>query len=1839
AADNLVTTRTNELAAATTADTAADNLVTTRTNELAAATTNDQIADDLVITRTTEYTDALNADNAANVIVTERTAELLDATNALNEAEAGVIGRISRTGNIFTLRNAENVITEKLTVSFDANNNQTLEYSQAADNSLIYKKEFTYELEDVTNMNKLLSEVDTLPDGHITTHTYTYNAQGLLTSSTEQTNADEHPTVSTYNYLNGMLISKDVTAISNNEVTSHYKEYLTDVSLETPVLSNGIPLLQGTDTNNLIQSTDSASILRGLAGNDILIGGDGADTLDGGIGTDTMVGGLGNDSYIVDTSEDFITELSNEGTDTVTSSSNYTIGANIENLTLSGASNINGSGNSLNNIITGNSGNNTLDGGAGVDTLIGGLGNDTYIVDSVSDIITESSNQGTDTVMASLSYSLGVNLENLTFSGASDINGTGNTLNNIITGNTGNNTLDGGAGSDTLIGGLGNDTYIVDCTGDVIIESANQGTDLVSSSVTYSLGNNIENLTLSGSSVINGTGNSIDNIITGNAVSNILIGGDGNDTLDGGAGIDTLIGGIGNDTYKVDNAADVITESANQGTDLVISTTSYTLGLNIENITLSGTSSINATGNALNNVITGNDGANILDGGAGTDTMVGGLGNDTYIVDNLADVVTELANEGVDLVSSNISYTIGNNIENLTLSGSSNINGTGNALNNIITGNAGNNTLDGGAGLDTLIGGLGNDTYLVDNINDVVTESINQGTDVVVSTASYSLSQNLENLTLVGDSDLNGTGNTLNNIIIGNIGNNILDGGTGSDTLVGGLGNDTYMVDNTGDVVIESANQGTDLVNSSISYSLGNNIENITLLGSSNINAIGNTLNNVLTGNDGANTLDGGLGTDTMVGGLGNDTYIVDNLADVVIELSNEGVDLVSSNLSYTIGDNIENLTLSGSSSINGTGNSLSNIITGNSGNNTLDGGAGVDTMIGGLGNDTYLVDNINDVINESSNQGTDVVISTASYSLSQNLENITLSGASDLNGTGNTLNNIITGNTGNNTLDGGAGSDTLIGGLGNDTYIVDCTGDVIIESANQGTDLVSSSVTYSLGNNIENLTLSGSSVINGTGNSIDNIITGNAVSNILIGGDGNDTLDGGAGIDTLIGGIGNDTYKVDNAADVITESANQGTDLVISTTSYTLGLNIENITLSGTSSINATGNALNNVITGNDGANILDGGAGTDTMVGGLGNDTYIVDNLADVVTELANEGVDLVSSNISYTIGNNIENLTLSGSSNINGTGNALNNIITGNAGNNTLDGGAGLDTLIGGLGNDTYLVDNINDVITESANQGIDTVISTLSCSLGLNLENLTLSGTSNINGTGNALNNIITGNDGANVLNGGAGTDTLIGGLGNDTYLLDSIIDIITEYDNEGTDSVVSSVTYSLAQYVENLTLTGSSNINGTGNSLSNIITGTTGNNILNGGDGNDTLDGGVGIDTLMGGLGNDTYKVDNIGDIVIESNNQGTDTVISTISYSLGQNVENLTLLGSTNINATGNALDNIIIGTSGNNILIGADGNDTLDGGIGADTLIGGLGNDTYKVDNIVDIVTESNNQGTDTVMSTISYSLGQNVENLTLLGSTNINATGNGLNNVINGNSLNNILDGGAGSDTLIGGLGNDTYMVDNTGDVVKELLNQGTDTVNSTISYSLGLNVENLILSGSSSINGTGNTLNNTITGNSGANILNGGFGDDTYITGAGNDTIIDTAGNDTYLFNIGDKVDTLTDSAGNDTIKLGVNKTNVALFIDNSGNLSIDYGTAAGIDKVVITNWTTAANEVEKVQLNDNTYVTNTQINQVIQDMATYAANNSISCNTVEEVKNNSQLMTIVSSSWHA
>jgi serralysin len=396
-----------------------------------------------------------------------------------------------------------------------------------------------------------------------------------------------------------------------------------------------------------------------------------------------------------------------------------------------------------------------------------------------------------------------------------------------------------------------------------------------------------------GVTIENAIGGSGADTITGNAAANVLTGNGGNDILDGAGGADTMIGGAGSDSYGVDNAADIVTELANEGWDTVYSSISLTLAANVEQLNLSG-AAINGFGNALANAMFGNavanllsgdggddvlygyDGADILQGSAGNDIMFGGQGDDSYGVDAAGDAIGENVGEGFDAVYANSDYTLRANLEQLNLLGAA-VNGFGNGLANaifgnelanylgggdgddVLHGNGGNDILEGAAGNDIMFGGAGSDSYGVDSSGDAIGESVGEGFDAVYSTASYTLGANLEQLNLLGTA-AEGYGNGLANAIFGNASDNILNGGTGDDVLRGNGGNDTFRFlpgtghDVVSDFVAGGSEDRVDLtayVGTGISYQL-------IQIGSDAVFNFSNGDQIVLVGVNGANLVQSG---------------------------------------------------------------------------------------------------------------------------------------------------------------------------------------------------------------------------------------------------------------------------------------------------------------------------------------------------------------------------------------------------------------------------------------------------------------------------------------------------------------------------------------------------------------------------------------------------------------------------------------------------------------------------------------------------------------------------------------------------------------------------------------------------------------------------------------------------------------------------------------------------------------------------------------------------------------------------------------------------------------------
>lgn len=1167
-----------------------------------------------------------------------------------------------------------------------------------------------------------------------------------------------------------------------------------------------------------------------------------------------------------------------------------------------------------------------------------------------------------------------------------------------------------------------------------------------------------------------------------------------------------------------------------------------------------------------NDEIAGYGGNDTIHGDAGNDDLLGGTGNDVLNGGDGDDTLDAGADD--DVLS-------------------------GGAGSDALFGGAGDDTLSGGAGNDTLRGGTGSDTYIFnlgdgqDTIfdydqssgrNDVL--QFGEGIDPSAVTARRSNDDLV--LTIAGTSDrvviryyfqndgeagyhvdeirFFGEGATVWNfetirslVLVPTSGDDVLRGYETADTIAGGEGNDTLHGQGGDDTL------------------LGQDGADTAYGGSGDDTIIGGAGNDVLHGEAGSDLLNGDAGSDTLYGGADND-HLVGGLGDDHLT-GGEGDD----NYYFSAGDGQDTITdTQGLSTIYLSGLPLDQIYF------RRDGTSLVLNFLGSPDDHIRLTDFF-DPLSQLASYG---LRFDAGNGITWQLSSAELDEASLL---GTALNDVIHGNSLDNAIGGGGGDDTLYGNGGSDSL---------------------------------------------DGGAGDDALHGQAGNDLLSGGDGSDHLDGGTGADQLLGGAGDDTYVVDDTGDVVTEVVNSGADTIRSSISYALPDNVERLELIGTEAIDATGNDAGNALVGNLGDNVLrglagddtldggagndvlegghghdvlDGGVGIDQLIGGIGDDRYRVDDSSDVVVELAGQGADTVESTAySYTLSDNVEHLILVDGSNayeaISGIGSQT---LTGNSYGNRLDGGVGSDTLIGGLGDDIYVIDSTGDVIVENADEGTDTVESSISYTLGATLENLTLLGSADLNATGNDGDNVIQGNEGSNRIEGGEGADTLSGGAGDDYYVAVSADDSVHEYAGEGVDTVerVFETNLVLESNVENLIL-GAGITTGNGNGLDNTIAGNAEDNTLGGwggddvlhgldgddalfggdgtdtllgGIGNDYLDGGVGVDLLEGGAGNDVYIINDSADVVVEAAGAGTDQIQTTASYALSANIENLFLMEGGAIDGTGNALDNYIAGNSDANVIDGGAGSDTLVAGAGDDSLIGGTGDDKYVFDeNSGSDVIDNSDGGFDGVFFTggvtrerLSFS--RDGDDLLIFIDAATTPSVRVLNHFLGGNAaidyvqpdggfylttteINQIVAGGGTGgeyDQVIEGTASGEQLVGGTGkDLIKGLAGNdqlfgmgGNDTLQ-------GGDGDDYLAGGNGSGSGSGNDRleggagADTLAGQDGANALIGGAGNDSYVYGGGQDTIDNTGGGyDGVFFNNGILADDLAFSREGDDLLITV------------------------------------------------------------------------------------------------
>ncbi|MGH8625142.1 MAG: hypothetical protein ACREYC_07695, partial [Gammaproteobacteria bacterium] len=1057
------------------------------------------------------------------------------------------------------------------------------------------------------------------------------------------------------------------------------------------------------------QANADPKLLYGGAGNDRLLGADGADVIygeadqdliEGGGGNDALFGGPGDDQVVAGADDDYVS--GDSGNDTLRGES--------------GADRIYGG--EGNDYIEGDSaasalyplhGDDVIDGEAGDDTLFGQGGNDTLY-----------GGEGNDQLVGDDS-SLPVQ-----YHGRDTLYGEGG--NDRLWGDGGNDTLYGGDGDDLLLGDVGDDTLDGDAGADELQGGDGQDT------------------------------------LEGGAGADLLFGEAGNDALTGGTGNDALYGEAGDDVYlfnagdgvdSIDDAEGVNRIRFGDGIaleDLILGQASGANGEQYLTIRygetdrvfikggLLGAKSLYelADGTVVNHAelmqrappglfITGSAQNDVIEGGPQNDRLYGEVGDDTLRGSGGSD----------DLYGGSGSDTLDGG------DGNDRLFGYGSATEHPSE----NDTLYGARGDDRVYGGKGDDTYLFGRGDgyDAIDESsgfdtLRLGAGIMPEHVSLYRAQKLYRWSYSGQEPMSAddslvvvVDNSATQIYVGDffgdatggkrIEQIVFDDGKGPvwtledinahviagpvDVLNGTTGDDSFSVDNIWDEVIEAPDAGIDTVNSSVSYILPDNVENLTLTSVLHSDGTGNALDNTIRGNSGNNSLDGRGGIDVIHGGAGDDTY---RNAETIIENQGEGTDtLIMPASNVTLPANVENLVLEyeGSSIYNVTarGNELDNVIIGRASviGDVLDGGEGADTMIGGNGGSTFVVDNPGDKVIAGYGRD-DKVMSAISYQLGRDVENLVLTGTAPISGTGNDL---------NNTLDGSPNSaaNVLAGGKGHDTYIIG-PGDTVFELPGEGNDTLQIATsaaddgrTYRIEElntaNIEvfgltgkgrNVTLVGNDLANTLKGNEKNrsILVGGAGADTLLGGTGDDLLDGGAGADTMYGGGGSDTYVVDDVGDRI-DDYDTGYDTVRSSVSYALSLSpLESLLLQGTEAISGTGNVLNNKLdgSGNPAANVLAGGAGDDRYMVGAG----------DIVVEELNGGIDEVWSGVSIeALGANVENAVLIGGGGaLSATGNELDNRVQGDFGDNLLDGAGGNDTLLGSSGNDTLFGGSDNDTL---------------------------------------------------------------------------------------------------------------------------------------------------------------------------------------------------------------------------------------------------------------------------------------------------------------------------------------------------------------------------------------------------------------------------------------------------------------------------------------------------------------------------------------------------------------
>lgn len=1448
-----------------------------------------------------------------------------------------------------------------------------------------------------------------------------------------------------------------------------------------------------------------------------------------------------------------------------------------------------------NDIFVGNAANNVLDGGAGSDTVIftGPTGVTVTLNDSAADVIVTHDGE-TDTLRS---------IEN--------IGGTGG--NDTLTGNSQANTLVGGSGGTDVLTGLGGDdrlfggsfttttTYSAPSQADITKDQATNNGSIataVNTAGAYDVDSNpnITNSTSIPHATINATaaGGSVEyyRVDVTQAGAQAVFDIDGTGTLTDS--IIELVNGAGtvlasNDTGPGDPGTTVNDDAyitytfATPGTYYIrVGRWTSTTGSVAQplqagqtyqlHISLQGAAAVTTTVTANNTssaVLDGGDGDDFLQGTIAGDVISGGSGNDTA---SFAYAFNGGSTTGVT-VDLNVQGAAQNTVAagSDTLSGIENL--VGSSLNDTLIGDGNDNVIEGGSGNDVLIGGGGVDT--------VSYAGASAGVTVSLATGSAQNTVNAGTDTLSGFENLQGS--AFGDTLTGDSGANTLSGGAGDDTLNpganaaglvdlldGGAGSDTASFAGLAGVTA-TLNGAADAV-----ATVGG-IAVATLRGIENLQ--GGSDADILTGDSNANVIEGGLGDDVLDGGAGVDTVSFRGSTGVTVNLAAG----TATGLGADTLVGFENVrTGSGADSVTGDGN-----------DNIFFDGGGADTYNGAAGSDTIDYSNITAALTVNLALATAQAAATGGDILS-GIENVTgsLTGANILLGTANVANRLV-GGAAADYLEGGSGSDTLIGGAGNDILNGDlynslATGADVLEGG-AGADIVIGGA----GNDI----LRGG---DGDDTLIGGIAAGNAtsVTQVFTNDGGQDTFDGGEGADIAY------AYYTDQTGGIAFDLANVAGNSAITMGGVAAGsfTSIERVIFRGGSGADVVkGGGTLDTLVGNAGDDILDGWLGNDTLSGGLGNDTLIGGEGLDTATYVnstAGVTVDLRIVGAQNTGGEGIDTLIgieyLTGS-NFGDTlhGNDAFNLIVDNA----VSGAAGqTDSLFGHGGNDSILVTRAQTAVATNINidggagdDFLEVRSGTLSANPAANASGLIGNTYAALGTTGTRYADTVT-------LDGGSGNDRIVltgvksavinAGSGNDILSL-SLLGSATESKHtvtlgSGQDTIQLAGIGSGASTVDHGNLVTDFQVGNSGDRfemtqfLNGVIPGSTPPPPAPPIPANPTL---VGYTANSDAFASGHLMLVQSGtDLLLQVDRDaggaahGAVTIFTIANgYTGGFTTFNFDgFIGALNITGfatdetiTGAIKNDTLNGADGNDVLIGLAGNDTLDGGNGNDTLLGGTGDDALTGGAGVDTASYSDAAAAVTVSLAVAGAQAtggggsdtlSGIENLTGSAFNDV-LTGDSGANLIAGGAGNDQIDGGAGADAMIGGAGDDKYVVDNAGDVVTEAAGEGRDSVSSSINYTLGSEVEDLILTGSA-VRGTGNALGNRIEGNGLANTLKGGAGDDVIIGGDGFDSLYGEAGNDTFVIGGG----TPTPGAKNGL------SLDVIFGFDVDGDDLLDFGGAA-------------------------------------------------------------------------